>query len=40
MNEKQKEQLQIDCFNRCGGRVTEVINIGADMLTTYGLPRY
>jgi len=34
-----KEQTQIDCFNRCGGRVIKVFNVGAEMYKYYGFRR-
>ena len=39
MNEDQQDEIQINCFNSCGGRVLKVFNVGAEPLGTYGFKR-
>ena len=39
MEEDQQDEIQINCFNRSGGRVTKVFNVGAEMMVTYGFSR-
>jgi len=39
MNEDKQYQTQADCFNRCGGRITKVFNVGAEMYKFYRFKR-
>ena len=39
MNEDKQMEIQVKCFNRCGGRVLRVFNVGAEPDGNYGFRR-
>ena len=39
MNEDKQMEIQVKCFNRCGGRVVKVFNVGAEPGGNYGYKR-